>query len=139
MKKPNDDNVKKILKWHLEGDDGLYHIIRDWRSSINEGLFDDDDDIEEAVVQRLYQDHQDYYNTDNDCANDFLTTEGNFTYDICLTIEKLYRYWQEEIGDDVYFDKETILGKLDLIYYFEAEYILQHLIENEDMDLSYWG
>ena len=112
---------------NIHGSVELY--ITEWKESF-------DDKTEQEMVQELSGSFQDGWNNYNPRARHFLTTH-KMDLEIVEAIEDLYDYWKDEFGDDL--NKTKLVDKLDLIYYFEAEEEFRKEIENEDLDLEYWG
>ena len=140
MPKANDTCSQMILEYNLKycvGEVSIKEAINSWNEDIdssNEGLgvvYE----TEEEMVQGLYQILQDEWNDDNGRAEHFL--QEDCTLEIVRCIEDLYVYWELEFGDRLY--KDTLEEKLDLVYYFEAEELLKKAIEEEELDMDYWG
>lgn len=141
MKKPNDGFTRVILGFNISNaDGGVKSIIEDWKYEINlprDAIGGVAYETEEEMVQGLYQYHQDYYNNINDTAVNFLEEYDDYEGDeFNRSIEKLYKWWEWKGGYKYY--KDTILDKLDLIYYFEARELMKKAIEEEELDLQYW-
>lgn len=139
MKKPSDKITQLILNYNIRNNqNGVKLTIEAWKEDIdmsNEGLgvvYETEDEM----VEGLYQILQDEWNDDNDRADDFFEDIGCSKY-IVRAIEDLYKYWEWEFGDRLY--KDTLEEKLDLVYYFEAEELLKKAIEEEELDMDYWG
>ena len=139
MKKPSDKITHLILNYNIRNNqNGVKLTIEAWKEDIdksNEGLgvvYE----TEEEMVQGLYEDFESGWNDDNDRADDFFDELGCSKY-IVRAIEDLYKYWEWEVGDRLY--KDTLEEKLDLVYYFEAEELLKKAIEEEELDMDYWG
>ena len=139
MKKPSDKITQLILNYNIRNNqNGVKLTIEAWKEDIdmsNEGLgvvYETEDEM----VEGLYQILQDEWNDDNDRADDFFEDIGCSIY-IVRAIEDLYKYWEWERGYEM--GKDTIEEKLDVIYYLEAEELLKKAVEEEELDIEYWG
>ena len=134
MEYPSIQTTQKILDYNLEdagNERSIQEVIDDWKHDCETDGYEN----EEQMVQGLFNDFQSEWNEVNERADDFLT--DNCSYLIVRTIEKLYKYYEEEFGDDLH--KDTLVKKLDIIYYFQAEEKLREAVEKEEMNLDYWG
>ena len=139
MKKPSDKITKIVLDYNINNNqDGVKQAINNWKEDIdmsNEGLgivYE----TEEDMVQGLYEELESEWNNYNDRAEDFIEEFGYNEY-IVEAIEELYKYWEWELGFEM--DKDTLEEKLDLVYYCEAKELMMKAIEEEELNMDYWG
>jgi len=134
MKKPSDKITQLILNYNIDNNqDGVKLTIESWKEDCENNSYHNS---EQQMVQGLYDDFESGWNNDNDRADDFFDELGCSKY-IVRAIEDLYKYWEWEFGDRLY--KDTIEEKLDLVYYFEAKELMMKAIEEEELDIEYWG
>ena len=134
MKKPSDKITQLILNYNINNNqDGVELAIESWKEDCENNSYHNS---EQQMVQGLFDDFESGWNNDNDRADDFFDELGCSKY-IVRAIEDLYKYWEWEFGSRLY--KDTLEEKLDLVYYFEAKELMMKAIEEEELDIEYWG
>ena len=134
MKKANDKITQLILNYNINNSqDGVKLTIESWKEDCANNSYENS---ESQMVQGLNDDFESGWNNDNDRADDFFEEFGCSIY-IVRAIEDLYKYWEWERGYEM--GKDTIEEKLDVIYYLEAEELLKKAVEEEELDIEYWG
>ena len=136
MEKPSDKITQLILDYDIKnaGHNNCVECVIDaWKEDCDNNSYYNS---ESQMVQGLYEDFEsEWYNGENR-ALQFLE-DNKITLGIIRSIEELYKYQEEEFGDSFY--KDTLEEKLDMIYYLEAEELLKKTVEEEELDIEYWG
>ena len=136
MEKPSDIETQLILDYDIKnaGHNNCVECVIDaWKKDCDTDMYNNS---EQQMVQGLYEDFESEWNNGEDRAKQFLE-HNEITLGIIRSIEELYKYQEEEFGDSFY--KDTLEEKLDLVYYCEAEELLKKAVEEEELDMDYWG
>ena len=112
----------------------IKEVIDDWKHDIDTNSYGND---KEQMVQGLYNDFQSEWNEGEAMVRAETFLEENCSLEIIKAIEDWYEYVEWEFGDDL--GKKTLITKLDICYYFQAEQELKKMLEWEEMDLDFWG
>ncbi len=136
MDKQSDTETQLILDYDIKnaGHNNCVECVIDaWKKDCETNMYDNS---EQRMVQGLYEDFESEWNNGENRALQFLE-DNKITIGIIRSIEELYRWWLEETGFELV--KDTLEEKLDLVYYFEAEELLKKAVEEEELDIEYWG